>query len=89
MNVNKWQKNKVAENFLGSMVLQTNVSFLENCLLSGSFNDFTNVYRLILPKKVAMNPTNTIFDAKRLIGRKFDDSTVQSDMKHWPFEVVK
>src|ERR1700722_14643750 len=35
-----------------------------------------------------MNPSNTVFDAKRLIGRKFDESTVQSDMKHWPFKVI-
>ena len=35
-----------------------------------------------------MNPNNTVFDAKRLIGRKFDDSAVQSDMKHWSFDVI-
>ncbi|BFF96998.1 heat shock 70 kDa protein cognate 1 [Drosophila madeirensis] len=56
-----------------------------------SYVAFTESERLIgdaAKNQVAMNPNNTIFDAKRLIGRKFDDATVQSDMKHWPFEVV-
>merc|ERR1712055_14148 len=51
---------------------------------------FTDTERLIgdaAKNQVAMNPCNTVFDAKRLIGRKFEDSSVQSDMKHWPFAV--
>jgi len=56
-----------------------------------SYVAFTDTERLIgdaAKNQVAMNPNNTIFDAKRLIGRKFDDSTVAADMKHWPFKVV-
>merc|ERR1711902_227467 len=56
-----------------------------------SYVAFTDTERLIgdaAKNQVAMNPTNTIFDAKRLIGRQFQDSTVQSDMKHWPFTVT-
>merc|ERR1712213_124119 len=56
-----------------------------------SYVAFTDTERLIgdaAKNQVAINPTNTIFDAKRLIGRKFTDSAVQSDMKHWPFKVT-
>ncbi|CAF1478957.1 unnamed protein product [Rotaria sordida] len=56
-----------------------------------SYVAFTDSERLIgdaAKNQVAMNPNNTVFDAKRLIGRKFDESTVQSDMKHWPFKVI-
>lgn len=38
--------------------------------------------------QAAANPTNTVFDAKRLIGRKFDDAEVKADMKLWPFKIV-
>lgn len=57
-----------------------------------SFVAFTEAERLVgdaAKSQAARNPTNTVFDAKRLIGRKFQDSPVQADMKHWPFKVVK
>jgi len=56
-----------------------------------SYVAFTDTERLIgdaAKNQCAMNPINTIFDAKRLIGRKFADPVVQSDMKHWPFKVI-
>ena len=49
---------------------------------------FDVCYILWFCVKVAMNPDNTVFDAKRLIGRRYDDPSVQSDMKHWPFNIV-
>ncbi|XP_031638344.1 heat shock protein 70 B2-like [Contarinia nasturtii] len=56
-----------------------------------SYVAFTDTERLIgdaAKNQVAMNPKNTIFDAKRLIGRKFNDPKIQGDLKHWPFTVV-
>jgi len=56
-----------------------------------SYVAFTETERLIgeaAKNQAAMNPKNTIFDAKRLIGRQYTDTTVQSDMKLWPFKVI-
>jgi len=55
-----------------------------------SYVAFTDTERLVgdaAKNQVSMNPTNTVFDAKRLIGRKFQDATVQSDIKLWPYTV--
>ena len=57
-----------------------------------SYIAFTDLERLIgdeAKNQITRNPTNTIFDAKRLIGRKFEDLEIQDDMKLWPFKVVK
>ncbi|KAL6195619.1 hypothetical protein ACLB2K_031237 [Fragaria x ananassa] len=57
-----------------------------------SYVSFTETRRLIgdvAKNQASMNPMNTVFDAKRLIGRKFSDECVQNDMKLWPFKVCK
>ncbi|OXG12237.1 hsp71-like protein [Cryptococcus neoformans Tu401-1] len=53
-----------------------------------AFNDSERLIGDAAKNQVAMNPYNTVFDAKRLIGRKFEDAEVQADMKHWPFKVI-
>lgn len=56
-----------------------------------SYVAFTDTERLIgdaAKNQVAMNPNNTVFDAKRLIGRRCNDPSVQNDMKLWPFKVI-
>jgi len=56
-----------------------------------SYVSFTNEERLVgdaAKQLAANNPMNTIFDAKRLLGRRLTDSTVVSDRKLWPFKVI-
>ena len=75
-----WQNDRVEiiANDQGNRTTPSYVAFSDNERLIGD----------AAKNQVAMNPTNTVFDAKRLIGRKFDSPEVQSDMKHWPFKVI-
>jgi len=56
-----------------------------------SYVAFNDTERLVGPgakNQSAKNPANTVFDAKRLIGRGYNDPSVQADSKHWPFTVI-
>ena len=56
-----------------------------------SYVAFTETERIIgdgAKNQASQNPKNTVFDAKRLIGRKFSDRQTQSDMKFFPFDIV-
>ncbi|KIM49190.1 hypothetical protein M413DRAFT_59735 [Hebeloma cylindrosporum] len=77
--VGVWQNDRVEiiANDQGNRTTPSYVSFSDNERLIGD----------AAKNQVAMNPENTVFDAKRLIGRKFDDAEVQSDLKHFPFTV--
>ena len=56
-----------------------------------SYVAFTDTERIIgdgAKNQASKNPTNTIYDAKRLIGRNFDDNALQTDIKQFPFKVI-
>ena len=75
-----WKDNRceIIANDQGNRTTPSYVSFTENERLIGDG----------AKNQAAMNPENTIFDAKRLIGRKFDDPTVQADIKSFPFNII-
>ena len=78
--VGVWQNNKV-EIIANDQGERTTPSYV-------AFTDTEKLVGLPAKSQVAMNPKNTVFDAKRLIGRKFSDSVVQQDMKHYSFKLV-
>lgn len=74
-----WQGDRVEviANDQGNRTTPSYVAFTENERMIGD----------AAKNQAAMNPKNTVYDAKRLIGRKFTDEHVQADMKLWPFTV--
>jgi len=78
--VGVWQNDKVeiVANDQGNNTTPSYVAFTEHERMIGD----------AAKNQTARNPMNTVFDAKRLIGRKITDKTVQDDMKLWPFKVV-
>ncbi|KAJ4746012.1 Heat shock 70 kDa protein [Rhynchospora pubera] len=75
-----WQNNRVEiiPNDQGNRITPSCVAFTEDGRLLGD----------AAKNQIDMNPTNTVFAVKRLIGRRFSDSSVQNDVKYWPFKVV-
>ncbi|EDV93244.1 heat shock 70 kDa protein cognate 2 [Drosophila grimshawi] len=78
--VGVWQNNKV-EIIANDQGNRTTPSYV-------AFNDTERLIGDAAKNQVAMNAKNTVFDAKRLIGRKYDDRKIQEDLKHWPFKVI-
>ncbi|KAJ1695069.1 hypothetical protein LUZ63_011767 [Rhynchospora breviuscula] len=75
-----WQNNRVEiiVNDQGNRITPSCVAFTEDGRFVGDG----------AKNQIDKNPTNTLFAIKRLIGRRFSDTSVQNDIKHWPFKVV-
>lgn len=83
---------EIIANDQGNRTMPSYVAFHPTTESCGTNIGAMKIERLIgeaAKNQAAMNPQNTIFDAKRLIGRNFSDPTVQTDMRLWPFKVVK
>ncbi|CAL8170391.1 unnamed protein product [Prunus armeniaca] len=78
-----WQKDhvEVILNDHGNRKTASYVAFTET--------DETNLVGDAAFNQVVRNTANSIFDTKRLIGRRFNDASIQSDVKDWPFKVVE
>lgn len=75
-----WQNERceIIANDMGNRTTPSYVAFTDTEILVGD----------AAKNQAAINPQHTVFDAKRLIGRKYDDQAIQSDMVHWPFKVI-
>jgi len=82
--VGVWQGDRVeiVANDMGERTTPSWVAF------TGKEKDSSNLVGAAAKNQAFMNPTNTIFDSKRMLGRLFNDAEVQRDIKHWPFKVV-
>ena len=77
--VGVWQNDRV-EIIANDMGNRTTPSFV-------SFNKKERLVGDAAKNQSSINPENSVFDAKRLIGRQFTDDSVRSDSKHWPFKI--
>ncbi|ORX47468.1 heat shock 70 kDa protein [Hesseltinella vesiculosa] len=78
VGINRNGRVEIIANDQGNRVTPSYVAFTDNERLIGD----------AAKNQYAANPTRTVFDAKRLIGRRYNDKDVKNDMKHFPFTLV-